>query len=124
MKSIAFPIMFNNTSTKIVDGHDATLQNLKLLLLSDRGGLFGDPYYGTILKRLIFEQNNSILKDIVVDAIYTVILQFLPQIKVKRKDITIRQDGVDIFVNIKAVNMLDFTPDLFNISLMNYQEGN
>lgn len=124
MKSIAFPIMFNNTSTKIVDGHDATLQNLKLLLLSDRGGLFGDPYYGTILKRLIFEQNNSILKDIVVDAIYTVILQFLPQIKVKRKDITIRQDGVDISVNIKAVNMLDFTPDLFNISLMNYQEGN
>lgn len=124
MKSIAFPVMFNNASTKIVEGHDATLQNLKLLLLSDRGGLFGDPYYGTILKRLIFEQNNSILKDIVVDAIYTVVLQFLPQIKVKRKDITIRQDGVDIFVNIKAVNMLDFTPDLFNISLMNYQEGN
>ena len=124
MKSISFPIMFNNTTTKIVSDHDATLQNLRLLLLSDRGGLFGDPYYGTIIKRLMFEQNSSILKDIVVDAIYTAILQFMPQIKVKRKDISILQQGSKIDINIKATNMLDFQSDLYNISLMNYQEGN
>ena len=47
--------MFGNTTTKIAEDHEATLQNLKLLLLSDRNGLFGDPYFGTILKRLMFE---------------------------------------------------------------------
>lgn len=122
MNSIQFPIMFNNTATSVVEDYDATLQNLKLLLLSDRGGLFGDPYYGTILKQLMFEQNNFVLKDIVIDSIYTTIIQFMPQIKVNRKDITIVQDGSKLQANIKAINMLDFQTDLYNISLMNYQE--
>lgn len=122
MNSIQFPIMFNNTSTKVVEGHDATIQNLKLLLYSDRGGLFGDPYYGTIIKKLMFDQNDMVLKDIVIDAIYTSILQFMPQIKVNRKDITLVQDGVTIHANIKAMNMLDFQPDMYSINLMNYQE--
>ena len=78
MNSLAFPNMFSNTTTKVVEGHDATAQNLKLLLLSDRGSFFGDPYYGTVIKQLIFEPNNYILRDIVIDAIYTVILQFMP----------------------------------------------
>jgi phage baseplate assembly protein W len=47
---------------------------LKLLLLSDRGSFFGDPYYGTVIKRLIFEPNNVILRDIVIDAVYTAII--------------------------------------------------
>lgn len=123
MNSIAFPLMFNNTSTNVVQDHDATSQNLKLLILSDRSGLFGDPYYGTIIKRLIFEQNNVVLKDIVIDAIYTAILQFMPQIKVNRKDITIVQDGSSIVVNIRAKSMLDFQVDMYNINLMSYQEG-
>ena len=91
MNSIAFP-----TTTNVVKDHEASAQNLKLLLLSDRGSFFGDPYYGTIIKQLIFEPNNYILRDIVIDAIYTTILQFMPQILVKRKDITIIQKGVDI----------------------------
>lgn len=122
MNSISFPIMFGNTSTMVVGDYDANLQNLKLLLLSDRGGLFGDPYYGLIIKKLTFEQNNVILKDIIIDAIYTAILQFMPQIKVVRKDITLVQDGSSISINIKAKNMLDFQVDMYNISLMNYQE--
>ena len=119
LKSVSFPIMFNNTSTKIVEDNQATLQNLKLLLLSDRGALFGDPYYGTIIKRLVFDQNNVILRDIVSDAIYTAILQFMPQIKVNRKDITIAQSGSKIDVNIKATNMVDFQTDLYNLTLIN-----
>lgn len=119
MNSIQFPIMFNNTTTNVVEDRDATLQNMKLLLLADRGGLFGDPYYGTILKRLIFEQNDVILRDIVVDSIYTAILQFIPQVKVNRQDIVIEQSGSRIMVAIKAKNMLDFQTDIYNIDLTN-----
>lgn len=115
--------MFGNTTTKIAEDHEATLQNLKLLLLSDRNGLFGDPYFGTILKRLMFEQNNVILQDIVIDAIYTTILQYMPQIKVDRKNITVTQDRSYIYINIKATNMLDFQTDMYNINLMNFEEG-
>lgn len=122
MNSIAFPIMFGNTTTKVVKDHEATAQNLKLLLMSDRNGLFGDPYFGTILKRLMFEQNNVVLRDIVIDAIYTAVLQYMPQIKVLRKDITITQDGSKIYINIKATNMLDFQTDLYNINLLNFEE--
>ena len=121
MNSIAFPVIFNNTSTRIVEDHAATAQNLQLLLLSDRGSFFGDPYYGTVIKQLIFEPNNYILRDIVIDAVYTVILQFMPQVLVNRKDITIVQKGVDIFVTIKATNMLDYQTDMYNINLLNYE---
>nr|DAD82744.1 MAG TPA: hypothetical protein [Siphoviridae sp. ctrpg19] len=47
----------------------------------------------------------------------------MPQIKVLRKDITITQDGNKIFINIKATNMLDFQTDLYNINLLNFEEG-
>jgi phage baseplate assembly protein W len=91
------------------------------LLLSDRGSFFGDPYYGTIIKQLIFEPNNYILRDIVIDAVYTSILQFTPQILVDRKDITITQQGIDIYVVIKATNLLDYQTDMYNINLINYE---
>ena len=105
----------------MVEGRDATIQNLKLLLLSDRGGLFGDPYYGTVIKKLLFEPNNYILRDIVIDAIYTAILQFMPQILVTRKDISIIQQGHTIYVTVKATNMLDYQTDMYNINLLSYE---
>ena len=121
MNSIAFPNIFNNTSTRIVSDHEATAQNLKLLLASDKGSFFGDPYYGNIIKSLMFNQNNVILRDIVIDAIYTVILQFMPQILVKRKDITIVQSGTEIYATVRALNMLDYVTDMYNINLLNYE---
>ena len=121
MNSIAFPNIFNNTSTRVVSDHEATAQNLKLLLASDKGSFFGDPYYGNIIKSLMFNQNDVILRDIVIDAIYTVILQFMPQILVKRKDITIVQSGTEIYATVRALNMLDYVTDMYNINLLNYE---
>lgn len=118
MKSIKFPDMLKSVTTNIVTDHDATMSNLKLLLLSDRGSLLGDPYFGTNLKRLMFDQNNYVLRDVVIDDIYTAILQFLPQILVKRKDITINADKTRVQINIKAQNMLDYTLDTYNLVLL------
>ena len=69
----------------------------------------------------MFNQNNVILRDIVIDAIYTVILQFMPQILVKRKDITIVQSGTEIYATVRALNMLDYVTDMYNINLLNYE---
>jgi phage baseplate assembly protein W len=106
----------------IIEDHAATASNLKLLLASDKYSLLGDPYYGTNLKRLMFEQNNQILRDLIIDDIYTAILTFMPQIKVDRKDITVTSDRASVFANIKAINLLDFTTNLYNINLTDSEE--
>ena len=77
-KTIAFPKMFNSTSLRVIEGHDATYSNLRLLLLSDTTMLLGDPYYGTPLRQVIFSQNDGVVKDLAIDAIYTSILTFMP----------------------------------------------
>lgn len=122
MKSIAYPNMFNTTSTREVTDHAATVQNLKLLLLSEKGELLGDPYYGIRIKKYMFEQNSYVLKDVIIDEIYQQIAQFMPQLVVDRKNITITQDRAKIYVNIKGLNLLDYTTDLFNLVLFDEEE--
>lgn len=118
MKSIAFPEMFNHTTTNLVHDYDATLQNLKMLIWSEKGELFGDPYYGTGLKRYLFDQNDNVLQDILLDDLYTAIVLFIPQIKVERKDVKLIRDQIGtITLTIKALNRADFTTDLYNIVL-------
>lgn len=119
MYSINFPDMFTTSRTKLIKDHDATLSNLKLLLASEKTSLFGDPYYGTILKRVIYEQNTVVLQDLIIDEIYTSILMFMPQIKLTRKDISIYSDGTDIFAKINCINLIDYTNNLYNIRLTN-----
>ena len=123
MDSINFPDMFSTTSTKIVSGHDATLNNLKLMLLSSRKTLFGDPYFGTNLKWLLFAQGNEVLQDIVIDDIYTAILTFMPQLTLSRKDIEIVFNREEVFIKIKATNLLDFKTDLYTINLMELERN-
>ena len=117
MYSIAFPQMFDSAHALLFEDHKATLSNLKLLLASERTSLLGDPYFGTILKRIIFEQNDAVLIDIIIDEIYTSILTFMPQIKLSRSDITVTSDGVDVYANIKGINLIDYQTDMFTINL-------
>lgn len=119
MYSLAFPKMFEGNSVKLYEDHEATASNLKLLILSTRTELFGDPYYGTSLKRALFEQSDHIIIDLLIDDIYTSILTFMPQLYLTRNDIQITSDDSDVFVNIKCVNRLDYQTDLFNINLTN-----
>lgn len=118
MISIAFPKMFNRGVTNVVTDYYATLQNLKMLLWSEKGELFGDPYYGTGLKKYLYEQNDAVLRDILIDDIYTAIATFMPQIKVERKGITINSDGAKITATIEALNRADFQTNLYNIVLL------
>ena len=122
MYSIAFPKMVSNVNTNVIQDREATASNLKLLLASDKYSLLGDPYYGTSLKRLIFEQNNQVLRDLIIDDIYTAIITFMPQIKVDRKDIVVTSNRASVFAKIKVINLLDYTTDLYNINLTDSEE--
>ena len=95
MRSIHFPKMFNTNSTRVWKSSEhlnATKQNIKLVLYSERGELIGDPYFGLLLRHFMFDQNNYILRDQIIDMIYTQLAIFIPQVHVERKDITVFQD--------------------------------
>ena len=117
MYSLNFPNMVSNVTTKLCSDHEATVQNLKLTLLSEKNTLFGDPYFGTLWRKLLYDQNNKIIRDILVDDILTAIETFVPQLLVTRKDITITSDKYSVYISIKGTNLLDYQTDMYNIKL-------
>lgn len=122
MNAVSFPDMISNNSTNIITDEDATLQNLRYLILSSKNTLFGDPYFGTNLKKLIFDRNNTILRDIVIDDIFTAITMFMPQIKVERRNISVESEGSRLYINIRAQNRLDYTFTDYSINMINIEE--
>ena len=122
MKSIEFPKMFNKNSTRIRKDLDASKQNTILLLKTEKGELIGDPFYGIRLKKYLYSQNNLILKDIIIDEIYTQIALFLPQIKVQRKDIQIILDNAKLYCKIKGINQATMQVDSFDLVLYDENE--
>ena len=122
MRSIKFPNMFKNSSTNVWKSNEyleSTKQNTKLVLLSTRGELFGDPYFGLMLKKYLFDQNNYVLRDQIIDMIYTQLAIFIPQVKVKRSDIEIIQDREKgkLYCNFSGINQIDYQLNTFNLIL-------
>lgn len=122
MYSIAFPNMFTNTRTNLIEDHKAIASNLQLLLGSERLSLFGDPYFGSQLKKFFYEQNAPIIVDLLIDEIYTTITTFMPQLSLERKDIKITNDGINIFAQISCIYLLDRTANLYTIRLTSDSE--
>jgi hypothetical protein len=123
MRSLKFPKMFGINSSEVwtsSEYKEATKQNCSLTLYSVRDSLLGDPYFGNTLKRYLFEQNNYILKDIIVDIIYAQIVTFMPQIKVERNDIKIIQDAVKgkLICRFIGVSQIDFTVNTYSLNLL------
>ena len=118
MYSIDFPEMFSSNGTRLLKDNEATISNIKLLLASWKGSLFGDPYFGTKIKNFIYEQNNIVLKDLIIDDIYVSLTQFIPQINVKRTDIELIHNETSVYVNINCINKLDKEVNSYNILLI------
>ena len=121
MNSICFPSMFNTNNTKVYDQTEyleATKQNTSLLLHCEKGELFGDPYFGLLFKHYLFDQNNYILKDILIDMIYTQIALFIPQVRVDRKDIEIIQEQRGkLICRFTCINQIDYQLNTYNLTL-------
>jgi hypothetical protein len=122
MRSIKFPQMFYTNYTRVWKTEEyleATRQNTELLLQCERGELFGDPYFGILLERYLFEQNNYILRDILIDVIYTQLAIFIPQLKVERRDIKIVQDREKgkLYCSFSGINQIDYQVNSMSLLL-------
>ena len=127
MRSLQFPKMFNTNSTNVWKSKDylaQTKQNTIILLQCERGELFGDPYFGLMLKHFLFNQNNYVLKDALIDTIYDQLALFIPQVKVRREDIDIVQDKEKgkLYLTFSGTNQIDYTHNTFNLLLLDETE--
>ena len=127
MRSIHFPHMFNTNSTRVWKSSEhlkATKQNTKLVLYSERGELIGDPYFGLMLRQFMFDQNNYILRDQIIDMIYTQLAIFIPQVHVERKDITVFQDRekAKLYCEFSGVNQIDYQLNTYQLVLFDSNE--
>lgn len=127
MRTIKFPKMFNTNNTRVWKASEyleATQQSTGLLLHTTRGELFGDPYFGLMLKRYLFDQNSYILKDAIIDMIYTQLSLFIPQVKVKREDIEIVQDRGKgrLYCTFSGVSQIDYTHNTYNLLLFDERD--
>lgn len=123
IKSIAFPNMLNHNKIQVIDNdYDSTLQAIKLTLGSEKGEFKFDPYFGIRLKRYMFEQNNFVLQDLLLDEIYEQLVNFVPQIIIKRKDISFTKERGILYINIKCINKIDFNLNTYNLVLFENQD--
>ena len=127
LRSLKFPHMFNSNSTRVWKSSEhlnATKQNTKLVLYSERGELIGDPYFGLMLRHFMFDQNNYILRDQIIDMIYTQLAIFIPQVHVERKDITVFQDRekAKLYCEFSGINQIDYQLNTYQLVLFDSNE--
>lgn len=117
MYSFGWPEIFTGSTTNLAYDKEAAVNNLRLILGSEKLGLFGDPKFGSNLKRYLFEQNSTWLHDILRDEIYTLIRIYMPQLVVQRKDIRIVTDHSALLAEITCRWANSPKMDMFNIRL-------
>lgn len=124
MNVIRFPKIFNNNATAIItDPNQCVLQSVYLLINSEINSLLGDPGFGVRLKKYFFEQNNYILRDILIDDIYTQLCTFLPQIFLERKNIKITQKHEKLYMQIAFKIRETFESSTYELVLFNLEDS-
>lgn len=119
MYSIAFPDIFNGSTVNLLKDEEAVKSNLKNLLSSNRGGLFGDPHFGCALKPVLWDQaHEDVMKELLKDEIYEAVLSYMPQTTIDRDYISVYNNGNYVNVSIRAENDLGVASNLMEIDLL------
>ena len=100
--SISFPTVFSkvNGATKLLSGTDSINNSLKLLLLTRKGELYGDPYYGCSLQDLIYDLDDDSIADEISQSIVECISLYETRVIVNSNDISISITDRDISILI------------------------
>ena len=109
--------MLSESNANLIKDREAVDQNLINFLNCTKRELFGDPYFGCNMKKLLFEQQNTMIKDLFIDELYTAIITFIPQITLSRNDILIYVEDDNIFTDINYIYLEDNTANLLQINL-------
>ena len=124
MYSIAFPNIFNGSTIRLYKDETAAKSNLRNLLGSNKGGLFGDSDFGTALKQIMWDQAHpDVAKELIRDEVYEAILSYMPQTTIDRDTIGVEIEDNVVKVTIRAYNDMGIYSNLLEISLLNNDEN-
>jgi hypothetical protein len=72
----------------------------------------------------MFDQNNYVLRDQIIDMIYTQLAIFIPQVHVERKDIDVFQDRekAKLYCEFKGINQIDYQLNTYQLVLFSENE--
>lgn len=119
MYSIAFPKIFNGSKVNLNKDYDAVKVNLKSLLMSNRKGLYGDPYYGVNLKQILWHQAaKPVVVELLKDEMFNAIYSYMPQATVTKDDIDVEVDGNTVYASIDVALDSTIPSDLFKIEIL------
>ena len=90
MNGFNFPNIFKGNSVDIIDGKEAVIKQLSLLINSELFEFRYDPGYGSNVPLLRYKPDNQLTRDLVKDAIYD-LLMFCPAITFLRSQIVIKK---------------------------------
>lgn len=124
ISSFSHPNMLDQKSGGFKVGDEASLirQNIKLLLNSTKKELLGDPYFGTNLKRYLFEPNDLVLRDLIIDEVYNAIRLFIKQVSLERNSIVVTLNNNKLTISFKLLYNYNKQIDVFSIVLMEGDE--
>ena len=119
MYSIAFPNIFNGSKVNLTKDYDAIKINLKSLLMSNRGGLYGDPHYGLNMKQILWDQAcKPVVVELLKDEIFNAIYSYMPQVSITRDDIDVIVEGNIVQASIEVKADSKIPSNLFNIQIL------
>ncbi len=119
MYSIAFPKIFNGSKVNLNKDFDAVKVNLKSLLMSNRFGLYGDPYYGVDLKQIVWHQaTKPVVIDLLKDEIFTAIYSYMPQVEITRDDIDVSVEDNTVYASIDVALNGSMPSNLLKIKIL------
>ncbi len=98
--SIKFPYLFNG-DTQLDVNFDSINRSISLILLTGKGELFGNPNYGSDIKRYQFMEITPEIKNLLADEIVNSIRQFENRVEITNNDIIIKQINDKLSINIK-----------------------
>ena len=123
MYSIVFPNIFNGSKVNLNKDYDAVKVNLKSLLMSNRKGLYGDPYYGVNLKQILWHQAaKPVVIELLKDEIFQAIYSYMPQAEVTKDDIGVEVDGNTVYATIDVSLDASIPSDLLKIEILMQDE--
>lgn len=100
--SITHPKIFSiiNGNTGLDTLSTSINRSISLILLTAKGEVFGNPEFGSDIRKYLFEYITDTTKELIIDEIMNSVSMWEPRIILERNNITIEQDDMTLKIHI------------------------
>lgn len=100
--SITHPKMISITNGNVdIDKLDTSInRSIALILLTGKGEVFGNPEFGSNIRKFLFDNYNDNLKELIIDEIIDSVSKWEDRIIINRSDISIEQEDLTLKIHI------------------------